>query len=99
MSNKVKLGNGLIDLKAIIKECDRIRVINSNLLSHNDIGKGIGYYSNGEKTYQTININNSTGLNILKVIFTPNVCRIEMDKDYINRRSLGAIHKRLKAIV
>ncbi len=95
--------DGLVDLKGIIKAAEEVRdkCSKAGRLSHNTVGKGIGFYSNGDGSYQTIAIDSlNTGVgNIVKVVFTSTSYRIEMDKDYINKRSLGAIHKRLKAIV
>ena len=96
MSNK----DGLVDLRAIIKECDRVRKLFSDKLSHNTIGKNIGFYSNGDHSYQTINITDKSGYSILKAFFTTTGrTEVSIDSAYINRRSLNSIVKRLKAIV
>ncbi len=91
--------DGLVDLRAIIKECDRIKKIYPNLLSHNNIGKGISFYQNGEHTYQTINVSNENSHEIVKVTF--NVygdTNISIDSKYLSQRSFNAVVKRLKKI-
>ncbi len=93
--------DGLVDLKGIIKAAEEVRdkCSKEGRLSHNTVGKGIGFYSNGDGSYQTINITSLTGVGIVKVVFTSNSCGIEINKNCINKRSLGAIHKRLKKVL
>lgn len=99
MNDKERLGNGLIDMKAIIKECTRIKELFPDTLSHTNLGRGISFYQNGEHTYQTFTINNKGGHEIVKTTFnTFGNVSISIDAKYISRRSFNSIVNRLKKI-
>lgn len=92
--------DGLIDMRAVVKECIRIKKLFPDVLSHTNLGKGIGFYQNGEHTYQTLTIGNETNREIVKIVFnTDGRVSISVDIGYLSRRSLNSIVNRLKKII
>lgn len=86
-------------MRAIIRESERVRQLFPNMLSHNNIGKGIGFYSNGDRSYQTIVALNKTGGEIAKITFNVNgATSISVNAKYLSPRSLGSMVSRLKKI-